>query len=60
MPQENQPLQIMLTVDDDVRIDNEIPLDPFPLSIPHQDETGIREQWASEAYDRTFARMWGF
>lgn len=60
MSQKSEELTIILTVDDDVRIDNQLTLDPFPLSIPHQEESGHHERWASEAYDRTFARMWGF
>lgn len=59
MPAEKEEMQIMLTVDDDVRMDNDLPLDPFPLSIPHQSGNGFETRWA-EAYDRTFARMWGF
>jgi hypothetical protein len=60
MPTEKAPLNILLTVDDDVRMDHKLPLDPFPHSIPHQDESGMRELWAAEAYDRTFAGMWRY
>lgn len=61
MPTEKkEELQILLTVEEDVRADLQLPLDPFPHSIPHHDESGNRERWAIEAYDRTFSRMWGY
>jgi len=60
MSSQTETPNILLTVEDDVRVDLQLTLDPFPHSIPSHNESGYLERWHEEAYDRTFARFWGW